>query len=146
MKDSDINLLFFLAKGHKVTVDWLWGRRCRNYNNCQPILPNYSVILKVHTYILCKQGSRSNNKTCRAAGLTPMMQKNTPVERDIKTSLKVVNNEHYALDCTFFFTVGPRPNGGNDLLVLEVSRSRSDTPHSVGLLWTSDQRAAETPT
>jgi hypothetical protein len=31
------------------------------------------------------------------------------------------------------------------LHIVEVSRSHSDTPHSVGLLWTSDQSVAETP-
>jgi len=33
---------------------------------------------------------------------------------------------------------------GQGLLVLEASLSHSDTPHSVGLLWTSDQPNAET--
>jgi hypothetical protein len=28
---------------------------------------------------------------------------------------------------------------GRGLLIIEASRSHSDTPHSVGLLWTSDQ-------
>jgi hypothetical protein len=28
---------------------------------------------------------------------------------------------------------------GKDFLVIEASRSHSDTPHSVGLIWTSDQ-------
>jgi hypothetical protein len=32
------------------------------------------------------------------------------------------------------------------LLIIEASRSHSDTPHSVGLLWTSDQPVAETST
>jgi hypothetical protein len=32
------------------------------------------------------------------------------------------------------------------ILIVEVSRSHSDAPHSVGLLWTSDQPVAETPT
>jgi hypothetical protein len=30
------------------------------------------------------------------------------------------------------------------LLIIEASRSYSDTPHSVGLLWKSDQPVAET--
>jgi hypothetical protein len=30
-----------------------------------------------------------------------------------------------------------------DLLIVHVSRSHSDTPHSVGLLWTSDRPVAE---
>ena len=33
-----------------------------------------------------------------------------------------------------------------DLLIVEVSRSHSDTPHSVRLVWTSDQPIAETST
>jgi hypothetical protein len=33
---------------------------------------------------------------------------------------------------------------GQGLLIIEDSRSHSDTPHSVGLLWTSDQPEAET--
>jgi hypothetical protein len=32
------------------------------------------------------------------------------------------------------------------LLIIDASRSHSDTPHSVGLLWTSDQPDAETST
>jgi hypothetical protein len=32
------------------------------------------------------------------------------------------------------------------IIIIEASRSHSDTPHSVGLLWTSDQPDAETST
>jgi len=40
-----------------------------------------------------------------------------------------------------------RPNEGQVLLILDVSRSHSlDAPQSVGLLWTSDQLVAETST
>jgi hypothetical protein len=39
-----------------------------------------------------------------------------------------------------------QPPVGQGLLIIEASRSHSDTPHSVGLLWTSDQPDAETPT
>ena len=39
-----------------------------------------------------------------------------------------------------------QPLIGHDLLIIEASRSHSDTPHSVGLLWTSDQLVAETST
>jgi hypothetical protein len=35
---------------------------------------------------------------------------------------------------------------GQGLLIVEASWSHSDTPHSVGLLWTSDQPVAETST
>jgi len=32
------------------------------------------------------------------------------------------------------------------LLIIDASRSHSDTPHGVGLLWTSDQSDGETTT
>ena len=35
---------------------------------------------------------------------------------------------------------------GRNLLSLEASRSHSDTPHSLGLLWTRNQPDAETST
>jgi len=37
-----------------------------------------------------------------------------------------------------------QPLVGQGLLMIEASRSHSDTPHSVGLLWTSDQPDTET--
>jgi hypothetical protein len=39
-----------------------------------------------------------------------------------------------------------QPLVGQRLLIREASRSHTDTPHSVWLLWTSDQPDAETPT
>jgi hypothetical protein len=45
--------------------------------------------------------------------------------------------------CLFLARQPPVSHG---LLIHEVSRSHSDTPHSVGLLWTSDQLEAETST
>jgi hypothetical protein len=39
----------------------------------------------------------------------------------------------------FFFPMAQQPLVGQDLLIVEASRSHSDTPHSVRLLWTSDQ-------
>jgi hypothetical protein len=39
-----------------------------------------------------------------------------------------------------------KPAMGQDLLFIEDSWSNSDTPHSVGLLWTNDQPNAETTT
>jgi hypothetical protein len=39
-----------------------------------------------------------------------------------------------------------QPVVGRDLVIMEASRSHSDTSHSVGLLWTSNQPDAETST
>jgi hypothetical protein len=45
-----------------------------------------------------------------------------------------------------FFPVAQQPPVGQGPLIIEASRSHSDTPHSVGLLWSSDQPDAETST
>jgi len=45
-----------------------------------------------------------------------------------------------------FFIWHNSPPVGHGLLIHEVSRSHNDPPHSVGLLWTSDQFVAETST
>jgi len=45
-----------------------------------------------------------------------------------------------------FFILARQPLIGHGLLIHEVSRSHSDAPQSVGLLWTSDQLVAETST
>ena len=53
----------------------------------------------------------------------------------------------HTLPCVyFFFWGGEQPSIGRGLLIHEVSRSHSDTPNSVGTLWTSDQLVAETST
>ena len=45
----------------------------------------------------------------------------------------------------FIFHVLTSPMGLG-ILIVEISRSHSDTPHSVGLLWQSDQPDVETST
>jgi hypothetical protein len=45
-----------------------------------------------------------------------------------------------------FLFNGATALSGLGLLIYEASRSHSGTPHSVGLLWTSDQPDAETST
>jgi hypothetical protein len=51
-------------------------------------------------------------------------------------------NPHSAKKYIFFMVQQPPVCQG--LLIIEASWSHSDTPHSVGLLWTSDQPDAET--
>ena len=43
-----------------------------------------------------------------------------------------------------FFSMAQQPLMCQGLLIIEASWSHSDTSHSVGLLWTSDQPHAET--
>jgi hypothetical protein len=45
-----------------------------------------------------------------------------------------------------FFSLAGQPLLGQGLLIVDASRSHSGTPHSVGLLWMSDQPTAETST
>jgi len=45
---------------------------------------------------------------------------------------------------TFIYFMVQHPLMGQGLLIIKSSRSRSDTPHSVGLLLTSDRPVAET--
>jgi len=52
-----------------------------------------------------------------------------------------------ALQHSYFFPpMAQQPPTGQGFLFIEASRSHSDTPHTVGLLWTSDQPVAETST
>jgi hypothetical protein len=46
----------------------------------------------------------------------------------------------------FFFVMAHKPLAGQGLLNIEASQLHSDTPHAVGLLWTSDQPNAASPT
>jgi hypothetical protein len=45
-----------------------------------------------------------------------------------------------------FFPMARQPLMGNSRLIVEASQSHSDTPHSAGLLCTSDQPVAQTST
>jgi hypothetical protein len=48
--------------------------------------------------------------------------------------------------CVCIFLMVQQPLEGQGPLIIEASRSHSDTPHSLGLLWTSDQPDAKTST
>jgi hypothetical protein len=52
----------------------------------------------------------------------------------------------HCIECFHFFFSLWRPQSYSGLgrLIVEVSRSHTDTPHSVGLLWTSDRPVADT--
>jgi hypothetical protein len=55
----------------------------------------------------------------------------------------------YSLNMLAFgaiYSMAQQPLVSQGLLIIETSRSHSDTPRSVGLLWTTDQADAETST
>jgi hypothetical protein len=43
-----------------------------------------------------------------------------------------------------YFFMAQQPVVGQGLRIIEASQSHSDTPHSAGLLWMSDQAVAKT--
>jgi len=55
-----------------------------------------------------------------------------------KTHRRIIHHNH--------FPKAQQPLDVQDLIIVEASLSHSDTPHSVGLLWTSDQPDAQTST
>jgi hypothetical protein len=67
-----------------------------------------------------------------------------------KTINKMLVKKRAVFCCTYtwehFFSMAQQPLVGQSLLIIEASRSHSDTPHSVELLWTRDQPVAETST
>jgi hypothetical protein len=94
----------------------------------------------------------------RHAGI--LLNVNAAIYFKFKLQLKFRNNENYAsiivnsihiyakrhTELKLNFLVARQPVVGQGLLIVEASRSHSDTPHWVGLLWTSDQPVAETST
>jgi hypothetical protein len=60
-------------------------------------------------------------------------------------TLKVIGNDFYKPFVNFFFH-GSTVLVGLGLLMVKVSRTHSETPHSVGLLFTTDRPVAETST
>ena len=60
--------------------------------------------------------------------------------RRLKVNASLGNNPHY------FSPTMQQPKVGHGLLIIEASRSHSDTPHSVGILWTGDQPGVEAST
>jgi hypothetical protein len=67
-------------------------------------------------------------------------------EKNVVTGSRVKAHSEEIHAFSLFFSVAQQPLVGQVLLFIEASRSHSDTPHLVGLLWMSDQPDAETPT
>jgi hypothetical protein len=79
----------------------------------------------------------------------PPTSHETPISNGLLA--RFVLNIHYSslsthLRICSFIPRRNSPQWGQGLVIIEASRSHSDTPHSVWLLWTSDQPDAETAT
>jgi len=64
--------------------------------------------------------------------------------RPIHGGLKALAAEENEICIYFISFMAQQPIVGQGLPIIEASRSHSDTPQSVGLLWTSDQPDAQT--
>ena len=65
---------------------------------------------------------------------------------EIKGSRRPQVNHFMRIDLlNNFFSMARQPLLGQGFLIIEASRSHSDTPHSVGLFWASDQPPAQRP-
>jgi len=59
---------------------------------------------------------------------------------------KIYENTDFSNEFNNFLLIAQQPPVGQGLPIIEASLSHSDTPHSIGLLWTSDQPVSETYT
>jgi hypothetical protein len=71
-------------------------------------------------------------------------QQERRIERRLLTEQH--KNTKADLSMTDFFFMTQQSPAGHGLLIIQDSRSYSDTPRSVGLLWTSDRPVEETST
>ena len=74
------------------------------------------------------------------------MHNNTAICITLYIFMKITKENKQCHVIFLFFTMAPQPLVGQGFLIIKASRSYSDTPQSVGLLWTSDQPDAETST
>ena len=63
-----------------------------------------------------------------------------------KTVYITTTKQLMKLEKQFFISMAQQPLGGLGRLIIDASRSHSDTSQSVGLLWRGDQSDAETST
>jgi hypothetical protein len=75
-----------------------------------------------------------------------MSRSSTTVRNSIPYALNLKGRKLVAGQLKIFGGGAQRPPVCQGLLVIEASRSHSDTPRSVGLLWTSDQPDTEPST
>jgi hypothetical protein len=100
-------------------------------------------------YFVYKYSVRTSQRTpcfsISTANQRMLYMRQMAVHRTNRTKLVITS---CGQDATGSFSppVARQPLGGLGRLVIDASRSHSDTPHSVGFLWTSDQPVAETST
>jgi hypothetical protein len=114
-----------------LSVPGIWGT-----NRTNPTAP---LKMKAACYSELSEKQRTSTRKYHPnAGLCSAYQLTACVELYARSVVRVTN---------FFFPMARQPPfGGLGRLIIEASRSHSDTPHSVVLLWTSDQLVAETST
>jgi hypothetical protein len=81
---------------------------------------------------------------CRTACTEPQYHYSRAIPLLPLWAIRPVQNLSSCARVTFTFTFYKNPPVGQGFLIVEDSRSHSDTSHSIELLWTSDQPNAET--
>jgi hypothetical protein len=97
------------------------------------------------TVDMCRNVSERTVDMCRnVSERTVDMCRDVSLAHSSVHTIRVMPTELKKVLSAFFMT--RQPLGGLGRVIIEASLSHSDTPHSVGLLWTSDRPVAETST
>ena len=122
---EDVSSLKIVELRPKIQRIWL------RYTQCN------TKFYRIHTYIWLRY-TQCNTKT--NVLIQPLLLQGT-----LRISYVVPSHQvDGSADCCEPPLMEQKPLVGRCLLILEVKRPHSDTPHSVGLLWTGDQPDAET--
>jgi hypothetical protein len=110
--------------------------------NCLKITPYLSELISESSSELCQHFASTDIPTeILQANLLALARVTCLAHLILDLITLIVHNRE---DLFFLsFPVTQQPKSGTGRLILEVYRSHPDTPHSVELLWTSDQSVAE---
>jgi hypothetical protein len=114
------------------------GKRSPDHNS--KTSKKYDQIHKV--WVLKTQWSARNTTMPSKHRSTGIYPRTTPIS--VKSWF--IPFSKMTIKSAIFSFTAQQPLAGQGLLIIEASRSQSDTPHSVRLLWTSDWPIAETST
>jgi len=106
---------------------------------------NIFLLAECQTQVHTSVDTRKLKCVCSSEGYSMcILSKDNP----IFTARDAVMTQYMKHDRTALLPaiMARQPLVGQGFLIAEVPRSHSDSPHSLGLLWTSDQLVAETST
>ena len=116
---------------------------CYLFNSCRPRLSLAEVLIFSLIFSQALFMSPSSLMFPNAANLFVISIWYCFLTSSLFSFVRLTQNALIIISQLPFFR-GPTAVGGPGLLIVEVPQSHSDTPHSAGLLWTSDWPVAET--